>query len=588
MTTTLIRLAFAGIRSRLLATVLTIMIAGAAAATMVIALEVRASGLDPWQQTFSAAHGARVLAELPSQADARKVAALSGVAEQAEPVPSVYTSLTTGGDTKAVQLAGLRGRPRINAPVRTEGAALPGAGIVLERSFAEALAIRVGTVVDVPTVDGTIHLRVVGTAILPSQPRYPRHNPGLAWVTRSALEKIEPLQSRWRWTLALRVEDPASAAGFRDRAASSFPSAALSSGEVSFQTWQEQRDQALLDSQPMAILLTMFTILLLTIVFAVVAILSGARAAAQYREIGLLKAGGLTPRQVSTVFMFETAAIGLVAVALGFALGATLAPSLAAPSAQTLLGSPTIAANPWHALLASCVILPVLLVSAFASTRRNTGFTVLSAIGAGTVAPASTTRLGRLISRSNLPLPATLGLKDLFARRRRALWLASAITVTGAVIVVTLSMQSALDTPTGEVSDVPRELPVLVYTLDGVLVLIAVITLIAVTLLSVRERIRDFGVLKAIGLTPAQITSSLVSAQAALATIASVLSVPVGIGLYLGVYRIASGSPDGAVLAPWWWFVLVPIAIPMLVAIATVLPARLSTRVPAADAVRYE
>jgi putative ABC transport system permease protein len=138
------------------------------------------------------------------------------------------------------------------------------------------------------------------------------------------------------------------------------------------------------------------------------------------------------------------------------------------------------------------------------------------------------------------------------------------------------------------VSDVPKELPVLVYTLDAVLVVIAVTTLVAIALLSVRERIRDFGVLKAIGLTPAQITSSLVSAQAALAAVASLLSIPVGIGLYLGVYRIASGSTDGAVLAPWWWLALVPIAIPGIVTIATSLPARLAIRIPTADAIRYE
>lgn len=237
-----------------------------------------------------------MLADVPSQADAGKVAAIPGVAERADPVPSVFTSLTTGSDTKAVQLAGLGGRPRISAPIRTEGAALPGAGIVLERSFAEALAIRLGTVLEVPTVDGTIDLLVVGTAILPSQPRYPRHNPGLGWVTRSALEQIEPSRSRWRWTQALRLEDPISAAGFVDRAASSFSTSALRSGAVSSTTWQEQRDEALLDSQPMAILLTVFTILLLTIVFSVVAILSGARAAAQYREIGLLKARPWWPR----------------------------------------------------------------------------------------------------------------------------------------------------------------------------------------------------------------------------------------------------------------------------------------------------
>ena len=52
----LVRLAFGGIRTRLLASMLTIAIAGAAATTIVLALEVRATGDDPWARTFAAAH----------------------------------------------------------------------------------------------------------------------------------------------------------------------------------------------------------------------------------------------------------------------------------------------------------------------------------------------------------------------------------------------------------------------------------------------------------------------------------------------------------------------------------------------------
>ena len=96
----------------------------------------------------------------------------------------------------------------------------------------------------------------------------------------------------------------------------------------------------------MELIATTFTILLLVVAFVVVGILVGARAGAQHREIGLLKAAGFTPRQVGAVFAIESAALGLVAAALGFALGMLLAPRLAAPSAETLLGSPTIAANP--------------------------------------------------------------------------------------------------------------------------------------------------------------------------------------------------------------------------------------------------
>ncbi len=332
----------------------------------------------------------------------------------------------------------------------------------------------------------------------------------------------------------------------------------------------------------------MFTILLLIVAFVVVGILVGARASDQHREIGLLKVAGFTPRQVGAVFALESTALGLVAAGLGFALGMLLAPRLAAPSAETLLGSPTIAANPWHILVASCVVLPVLLAGALTATRRSTRFSALEAIRAGSSSPPNS-RLARAVARSVLPLTIGLGLKDLLARRRRALLLAAAIALTGAVVVTALSLDATLDAqPAGKASDFPDELLLLIYTLDTVLLLITVTTLVAVALLSVRERIRDYGVLKAIGLTPTQITSTVVSAHAALALVASLLAIPLGIGLYLAMYGIAGDTTEDAVLAPWWSLALIPIGTVLVVVAATSLPARLATRIRTADALRYE
>jgi putative ABC transport system permease protein len=161
--------------------------------------------------------------------------------------------------------------------------------------------------------------------------------------------------------------------------------------------------------------------------------------------------------------------------------------------------------------------------------------------------------------------------------------------LTGAVVVVALSLEATLDAqPASEISDVPDELPVLVYTLDAVLLVITVTTLVAVALLSVRERIRDYGILGAIGLTPAQITSTLVSAHTALAVVAALLSIPIGIGLYLALYATASGSTTDAVVAPWTWLAVIPIATVLLVVAAVGLPARLATRIRTAEALRYE
>jgi putative ABC transport system permease protein len=595
MTVMLLKLAFAGIRSRLLASALTVTIAGAAATTIVLGLEVRSTGVEPWQRTFAAANGAHVLALVPSRADAASIARLPHVSERSEPVPLVSATLVTPRDSDPIQLAGSTGTTRVNRPVPTAGITPGQNGIVLERSLAEALGISVGTRVDVrarATTDvhaeleptgGSARLPVLGTAISPAQARYPRSTPGLAWASERVLERIEPDRSRWRWMQAVRLDDPSTAGSFAAHAAASFPA-----GAVSFETWESQRDSALLDAQPIQLIVTTFAILLLIVAFFVVAILVGARASEQRRVIGLLKAAGLTPRQVGAVFALESAALGLLATALGFALGMTLAPRLAAPSAETLLGSPTISANPWHLLIASCVVLPALLAGALTSSRRSARYTVVQAIRSGHASPPRTL-LARAVIRPFLPMTLALGLKDLFARGRRALLLIGAITLTGAVVVVALSLEATLDgRPAGEVSDVPNKLPVLVYTLDAVLLVITLTTLVAVALLSVRERVRDYGILKAIGLTPSQITSTVVGVHAALALLAALLSIPLGIGLYLVLYQAASGNTTDAVVAPWQWFALIPIVTPVLVVAATGLPARLATRIRTADALRFD
>lgn len=128
----------------------------------------------------------------------------------------------------------------------------------------------------------------------------------------------------------------------------------------------------------------------------------------------------------------------------------------------------------------------------------------------------------------------------------------------------------------------------MVYSLDAVLVLIACTALVAVMLLSVRERIRELRVLKAIGLTPAQITSSLVSVQALLPAVAALLSIPLGIGLYLAVLGMTSGTVTDAVLTPWWDVALVPVVVAAAVALTTSAPARLAAQLPVNEAIRSE
>ena len=197
MSATLFKLAFAGIRSRLLASALTILLSSAAAATIVLALEVGATARDPWQRTFTAANGAHVLANVSSQAEARAIAALPGVAERDEPVRGARERRATSG-TDRLLLAGLPARPRVNAPVRTAGL---GAARGRHRPRAQLRRGRSDSKSERRSGSRRQAVRSSYPSSAPRshrvQPRYPRSNPGLAWVTRATLERIEPDRSRW-------------------------------------------------------------------------------------------------------------------------------------------------------------------------------------------------------------------------------------------------------------------------------------------------------------------------------------------------------------------------------------------------------
>ena len=54
------------------------------------------------------------------------------------------------------------------------------------------------------------------------------------------------------------------------------------------------------------------------------------------------------------------------------------------------------------------------------------------------------------------------------------------------------------------------------------------------------------------------------------------------------VTRAASGQWEPDIVAPWWWFVPLPVAIALLAALVTSVPARRITRIPVAEALRYE
>ncbi|HEU0040778.1 MAG TPA: hypothetical protein VFQ15_00370, partial [Jiangellaceae bacterium] len=250
MIRTLLKLAFGGIRARLLASLFTVLLAATATATIVLALQVGRTVDDPWRRTFQVARGADVLAIVPTVDDARAVAGRSGVAESDDPTPMTETEVHLPGGSETILITGLVGQPRLNIPVGVAGTSRPGSGIVLERSLADVLGIGIGDVVRLDSARGPVVLDVVGTAIIPSQSRYPRQTPGLAWVSRSTLEAAQPDVTRWSWVQPVRLADPERAADFAGGVLASFPPQTVAAF-----TADDQRDSVLTETQPTVVLL---------------------------------------------------------------------------------------------------------------------------------------------------------------------------------------------------------------------------------------------------------------------------------------------------------------------------------------------
>ena len=132
----------------------------------------------------------------------------------------------------------------------------------------------------------------------------------------------------------------------------------------------------------------------------------------------------------------------------------------------------------------------------------------------------------------------------------------------------------------------------MLFGLNVVLFAIAGINLLSSQLLSIRERRRDFAVLKTLGFTPGQIVLSVLSSSALLALVAVGIGIPLGLIASRVMFDILSnaagiGTGVGALPGVTWLAPLVPIVL-LVTAVASALPARTASSLQVAEALRYE
>jgi len=602
MTRLIVKLAFSGIGHRRLPSVLTVIVVAAAAAALAIALGVSRVADRPFERTFEQTRGAHVTATGFSVAEGGGTADLSAF----ERLPGVVASTGVRRWTTSVfRLDGRRygirviGVPadedgiEVSRPLVAEGT-WPGPGeVLLERSFARFHDLRPGDRLQV----GEAPVTVSGIGIVALGESYPQSQPGIAFALDRTIAAIAPDPRRWATLIGLRIAAAEQAPEFAARAQR------LLGRQVFVDEWTHDREGAVYTQHTITVILEIFGVLLLLAGGAVLGTLIGGRMVAQERTVGVLKTAGLTPRQVTLMFLVEQLALAVVGCAVGLAVGRLATPFFASRGAALLNASETPPFDLGQALVVSGIVVAMVALCTGVPSLRAGRRTTAETLHGGIAARAGRSRLGRLADRLRLPVPVALGARSSFARPGRSTLTVLSLALTVAAVVATLGMEASLslpsDPPPAPANPAGFPPPVdsdtgagellrpVVYSLDAVLLFVGLVNLVATVLLAVRERVRDMGVLKAVGVTPGQLGRSVLSSQGIVGVIAALAGIPLGLGLFRLAIALTGGSDDFAYPA-WWWLVLVPPVIVASVLVLTYPLARHAAGIRVGEALRYE
>jgi putative ABC transport system permease protein len=593
-----LKLAFAGIRARRVQCVLSILVVAAAATALTIALAAWTVADRPFERTLAATNGAHVTAESPDATALEEIQRRPGVVESTGVLPVAWTAFDRDGKRYGLRLVGVGDPPpTVSRPLVVEGD-LPGAGeVALERSFASFHDLEPGSTLDTPGGP----LRVSGTVVVSLGNAYPQSQPGFGFADQSTLESVVPDRGDWTNVLGLRLDDRDAAAGFAADAAT------LLGDEGMTRTWLDDRGEATAPTYFVSVIISIYGTLLLLATGAVLATLVGGRVVAQAREIGTLKATGLTPRQVARVLVVEQLGLATAGLLVGLLAGRLLTPVFTTRASSLLNASETPSFDPVRVVIVAAIVLGAVglfaLFPALHAARRTTAEALAGSAGG---AVRRSTTVGRLADRLGLPVPATVGARGAFARRGRTTLTVLALAVTVTSAVATLGMEASIDVGTDPGTalpvpglETPRFDPVnddagedailrpVVYGLDALLLFVGLVNLVATLLLTTRERVRDLGVLGAVGMTPRQVSGSLVSEQVLVAVIAGLVGLPLGLLFFRGAVALTGGSDEFAY--PSWWSLalLVPVLVALVALLATPL-ARRAASIRITDALRFE
>jgi putative ABC transport system permease protein len=416
----------------------------AAVAALTTALTVRERGTASWQRVFAETSGAHAWFYGEPGADLSPIAQREGVAGVAGPYEMSRIGVpvsgpgTRGTVVLQVWLEGLASEmPAVGRPLLTSGQWLSGAPreVVLAREFAATTGIKVGDTITARTTSGDHSLRVVGLAL--SSGRSPLSSPTIAYATKETVQSTGTLDPGGLSTaLGVRLVHKDDSRAFMKDAATALPA-----GSVFFsEDWHDVVANNDETTSIVVLFLGIFSVFALLASGFVIANAIGGRVLAQFRDIGLLKAIGFTPRQVTVLLLLEHAGLAVIASVVGIAIGTLLAPLLDGDTAKAFETSSTPIFDPVLALSIAAGTIGMVVLATVIPAWRGGRVSVVQAISQGFARVATRpSRVARAAAALRLPVIVVLGVKDAFARPLRAWLTVAALTLTVVTATFTLS-----------------------------------------------------------------------------------------------------------------------------------------------------